>query len=138
VVFLLVGLDVPWGEVRTELGAIAAAALIALLARAVAVYLVLGLLHPLPWRISFLWQHLVVWSGLRGAIAVALALSLTERGSAFDSIRALVYGVVLLSILIQGTTIGPLARLLLKNGSDVPAEPEADRQGRLPGGRDPR
>src|SRR5207302_66109 len=82
---LLVGLDVPWTEVRTELAAIAAAALIALLARAVAVYLVLGLLHPLPWRISFRWQHLVVWSGLRGAIAVALALSLTERSSAFDS-----------------------------------------------------
>jgi CPA1 family monovalent cation:H+ antiporter len=116
VVFLLVGLDVPWTEVRTELAAIAAAALIALLARAVAVYLVLGLLHPLPWRISFRWQHLVVWSGLRGAIAVALALSLTERSSAFDSIRALVYGVVLVSILVQGVTIGPLARLLLNGG----------------------
>jgi monovalent cation:H+ antiporter, CPA1 family len=47
-VFLLVGLDVPWAEVRTELGVIVAAALITLLARAIAVYLVLGLLHPLP------------------------------------------------------------------------------------------
>ena len=137
-VFLLVGLDVPWAEVRTELGVIVAAALITLLARAIAVYLVLGLLHPLPWRISFRWQHLVVWSGLRGAIAVALALSLTERNAAFGSIRALVYGVALLSILIQGTTIGPLARLLLKGGSDVSGEPEADRQSGLPGGRDPR
>jgi CPA1 family monovalent cation:H+ antiporter len=123
VVFLLVGLDVPWTEVRTELAAIAVAALITLLARAVAVYLVLGLLHPLPWRISFRWQHLVVWSGLRGAIAVALALSLTERSSAFESIRALVYGVVLVSILVQGVTIGPLARLLLNGGKEHSPNP---------------
>jgi CPA1 family monovalent cation:H+ antiporter len=124
-VFLLVGLDVPWAEVRTELGVIVAAALITLLARAIAVYLVLGLLHPLPWRISFRWQHLVVWSGLRGAIAVALALSLTERNAAFGSIRALVYGVALLSILIQGTTIGPLASRLLKADASREAQPES-------------
>jgi monovalent cation:H+ antiporter, CPA1 family len=123
VVFLLVGLDVPWSEVRNQLPGILAAALIALLARAFAVYAVLGLLHPLPWRVSFRWQHLIVWSGLRGAIAVALALSLTESNPQFNSVRALVYGVVLLSILLQGSTIGPLARLLLREpeGSPKPA-----------------
>jgi monovalent cation:H+ antiporter, CPA1 family len=120
VVFLLVGLDVPWSEVRSLLPGIVVAALIALLARAVAVYAVLGLLHPLPWRVSFRWQHLIVWSGLRGAIAVALALSLTETNSQFSSVRALVYGVVLLSILVQGSTIGPLARLLLRGAEEVP------------------
>jgi NhaP-type Na+/H+ or K+/H+ antiporter len=66
----------------------------------------------------------VVWSGLRGAIAVALALSLTERNAAFGSIRALVYGVALLSILIQGTTIGPLASRLLKADASQEAQPE--------------
>jgi CPA1 family monovalent cation:H+ antiporter len=123
VVFLLVGLDVPWSEVRNQLPGILVAALIALLARAFAVYAVLGLLHPLPWRVSFRWQHLIVWSGLRGAIAVALALSLTESNPQFNSVRALVYGVVLLSILLQGSTIGPLARLLLREpeGSPKPA-----------------
>ncbi|MBJ7597469.1 MAG: sodium:proton exchanger [Candidatus Nephthysia bennettiae] len=120
VVFLLVGLDVPWSEVRSLLPGIVVAALIALLARAVAVYAVLGLLHPLPWRVSFRWQHLIVWSGLRGAIAVALALSLTETNPQFSSVRALVYGVVLLSILLQGSTIGPLARLLLRDAAEIP------------------
>ena len=119
-VFLLVGLDVPWSEVRSRLPGIMVAALIALLARALAVYAVLGLLHPLPWRVSLRWQHLVVWSGLRGAIAVALALSLTETNPQFNSIRALVYGVVLLSILLQGSTIGPLARLLLRESGEAP------------------
>ena len=119
-VFLLVGLDVPWSEVRSQLPGIIVAALIALLARALAVYAVLGLLHPLPWRVSLRWQHLIVWSGLRGAIAVALALSLTETNPEFNSIRALVYGVVLLSILLQGSTIGPLARLLLREPEESP------------------
>jgi monovalent cation:H+ antiporter, CPA1 family len=120
VVFLLVGLDVPWSEVRSLLPGIVVAALIALLARAVAVYAVLGLLHPLPWRVSFRWQHLILWSGLRGAVAVALALSLTETNPQFSSVRALVYGVVLLSILLQGSTIGPLARLLLRDTEEEP------------------
>jgi CPA1 family monovalent cation:H+ antiporter len=124
VVFLLVGLDFPWSDVRGQLAGIAAAAVIALLARAVAVYGVLGLLHPLPWRVSFRWQHLIVWSGLRGAIAVALALSLTETSSQFNSVRALVYGVVLLSILVQGSTVGPLARLLLGKATEGSQEPE--------------
>jgi CPA1 family monovalent cation:H+ antiporter len=119
VVFLLVGLDVPWSEVRGQLPGILVAALIALLARAVAVYGLLGLLHPLPWRVSFRWQHLIVWSGLRGAIAVALALSLTETSPQFNSVRALVYGVVLVSILVQGSTIGPLARLILGDAAEV-------------------
>jgi monovalent cation:H+ antiporter, CPA1 family len=123
VVFLLVGLDVPWSEVRGQLPGIVVAAVIALLARAVAVYGVLGLLHPLPWRVSFRWQHLVVWSGLRGAVAVALALSLTETSSQFNSVRALVYGVVLLSILLQGATVGPLARLLLGEPAETSGEP---------------
>jgi CPA1 family monovalent cation:H+ antiporter len=124
VVFLLVGLDVPWSEVRGQLPGILVAALIALLARALSVYGVLGLLHPLPWRVSLRWQHLIVWSGLRGAIAVALALSLTETDPQFNSVRALVYGVVLLSILVQGSTIGPLARLLLREPGEAP-RPEA-------------
>jgi Na+:H+ antiporter len=124
VVFLLVGLDVPWSGVRNQLAGIAAAAVITLLARAVAVYGVLGLLHPLPWRIGYRWQHLVVWSGLRGAVAVALALSLTPTSSQFDTVRALVYGVVLVSILLQGSTIGPLARLLLREEQPAPPRPE--------------
>jgi CPA1 family monovalent cation:H+ antiporter len=115
---------VPWSGVRNQLAGIAAAAVITLLARAVAVYGVLGLLHPLPWRIGYRWQHLVVWSGLRGAVAVALALSLTPTSSQFDTVRALVYGVVLVSILLQGSTIGPLARLLLREEQPAPPRPE--------------
>ena len=44
----------------------------------------------------------------------ALALSLIGRGSQFDSVQTLAYGVVLTSIIVQGITISPIARVLLR------------------------
>jgi CPA1 family monovalent cation:H+ antiporter len=112
VVFILIGLDVPLADVLNHLGLVLLAAGIALLARAAAVYLTLGPLHLVRSGVDLRWQHLLVWSGLRGALALALVLIVSQRGGEFGIISALVYGVVLASILVQGTTIGLLARLL--------------------------
>ena len=116
VVFLLIGVDVPLRIMIDNLGAVLATAAITLVARAAAVYVLLGPLQLARGTLSFRWQHLIVWSGLRGAIALALALSIAERGGQFARISALVYGVVLVSILVQGVTIGPLTRTLLGRG----------------------
>jgi CPA1 family monovalent cation:H+ antiporter len=112
VVFILIGLDVPLADLLSHLGPILLAAGIALLARAASVYLTLGPLHLVRSGVDLRWQHLLVWSGLRGALALALVLIVSQRGGEFGTISALVYGVVLASILVQGTTIGPIARLL--------------------------
>jgi Na+:H+ antiporter len=116
-VFLLIGLELPWTNVIALAEAVLAAAAIVLVARAVSVYGVFGLLWPLRSRVSWRWQHLMVWGGIRGAVAIALALSLAEQtGAQFADLRTLVYGVVLISIVIQGLTIAPLSRALV--GSD--------------------
>lgn len=113
-VFLLIGLEVPWTGILGRLWVVLAAAAIVLVARAISVYGVLGLLHPLGRRPSWRWQHLIVWSGIRGAIAIALALSLSEQtNGAFADLRIMVYGVVLISLIVQGLTIGPLSVRLL-------------------------
>ena len=115
-VFLLIGLELPWTNLLGLGWAVVAAWAITLLARAVSVYGVLGVLRPLGQRVSWRWQHTIVWSGIRGAVAIALALSLGEQtGPHFPELRTLAYGVVLLSITIQGLTIGPLSRTMLES-----------------------
>jgi CPA1 family monovalent cation:H+ antiporter len=50
---------------------------------------------------------LLIWGGLRGALSVAMALSLPV-GEVHDAIVAITYGIVVFSILVQGTTIQSL------------------------------
>jgi CPA1 family monovalent cation:H+ antiporter len=57
----------------------------------------------------------LIWGGLRGGLAVAMALSLPE-GSQHDLIVAITYGVVCFSILIQGTTIRGLMQRTIARG----------------------
>jgi monovalent cation:H+ antiporter, CPA1 family len=52
---------------------------------------------------------LLTWGGLRGGISVALALSLPP-GPERNIILVITYCIVVFSILIQGTTLGRLAR----------------------------
>jgi monovalent cation:H+ antiporter, CPA1 family len=124
VIFVLIGLDVPWRDLVSHWPLVLAGAGIVLLSRAVTVYPLLALLRPLGRVVNLPWQHLIVWSGLRGAIALALLLSLqTERPAEFSAIRGLVYGVVLLTIVVQGATIGPLTRILLPHPTHRQPEP---------------
>ena len=54
---------------------------------------------------------ILVWGGIRGGISVALALSLPPSPMR-DIVVAITYVVVVFSILVQGLTIGPLAKRL--------------------------
>jgi CPA1 family monovalent cation:H+ antiporter len=112
-IFVLIGLDVPRAGLLQHIGVIALAAVIVLVARAFTVYGLMALLLPVGRRVNLRWQHLTVWSGIRGAVAVALLLSLDSREADLAQVRDIVYGVVLASIVVQGTTVGALARLLL-------------------------
>ncbi|GBL53541.1 sodium:proton antiporter [Pseudomonas sp. abacavir_1] len=64
--------------------------------------------------------RILVWGGLRGGVSVALALSL-PLGEQRDLILSLTYVVVLVSILLQGLSIGPLVRTIYRD-----AAPTAD------------
>lgn len=53
--------------------------------------------------------HVLVWGGLRGAILVALALSLPSSAGR-ETVLALTYCVVVFSILVLGLTTGKVVR----------------------------
>ena len=113
IVFLLIGLEV---DLPTMLGSwqpILWGILSVLIARSLVVYglswIGSRLTDPIPLR----WQHVMNWGGLRGAISLALALSLPAAlGTDRNMVRIMAFGVVLFTLLVQGTTMKPLLRLL--------------------------
>jgi Na+/H+ antiporter len=52
------------------------------------------------------------WAGLRGVVSLAAALSLPEGFPGRDFILAVTFAVILVTVLVQGTTLAPLVRLL--------------------------
>jgi monovalent cation:H+ antiporter, CPA1 family len=112
ILFILVGAALPASKLLPVAGLVLAAFVIMLATRAVPVY---GLLGALDWRaraIPWRWRHLTFWAGLRGALSVALALSVADLTQVDKRVSIVAYGVVLLSLLIQGGLIAPVARVL--------------------------
>ena len=56
----------------------------------------------------------MTWAGVRGGISVALALSLPDS-AAKPAILAATYAVVLFSIIVQGSTLGIVARRTIRS-----------------------
>jgi CPA1 family monovalent cation:H+ antiporter len=111
VLFVLLGLEIVVIAYPAH-GVYASAAVIALtlLARLIAVGLPMARLKRWFGLPDDAWK-ILTWSGLRGGISVALALSLPV-GPHRDVILALTYAVVVFSILVQGMTIKPFVRRL--------------------------
>jgi len=116
VLFLLIGLqfDIAALADATTAATVAVAIVAVLVGRAVISF---GLLTPFVrssrgLRVPSQWRPAVFWGGLRGSIPIALALSLPTREIGGTDVLALVFGVVLFSLLVQGLTFGPLLRRL--------------------------
>ena len=90
-VFLLVGLAFPIAELIDSLGWILVGVLGALVGRALVVYVLLGLAArflPVAGErggVPLGWLHVLFWAGLRGAVAVAMALALPVEGPGADA-----------------------------------------------------
>ena len=111
-VFLLIGAH----EAQQHFGAIGLAVLAAIslvtLGRALAIYPVCALFNRSPLRVAAAHQHVLFWGGLRGALALALALGLPVDFPQRDAVVTVTFGVVAFSIFAQGLTMAPLLRRL--------------------------
>jgi CPA1 family monovalent cation:H+ antiporter len=119
-VFLLVGLVIPPAALVASAVPIFWAIVAILLGRAVIVYGLFGgvsRLAPLPGLHAAMptaWLHVLFWAGLRGAVAVAMALALPGDVPQRSVLQAIVFGVVLFTLLVQATTIGRLVERVVK------------------------
>ncbi|MEM6436640.1 MAG: sodium:proton antiporter [Cyanobacteria bacterium P01_D01_bin.115] len=113
IVFLLIGDQVVFQGLIDNLPTIVIAILVMLLARAVSIF---GLSQISNWwdDSDINWQNQIVlwWGGLRGSVSVALALSVPESLPERDDIIAIIFGVMLFTLLVQGLTTKPILQAL--------------------------
>ncbi len=112
-VFLLIGLQVNIVALLASWQPILWAILAVFIARSIVVYGLSWLVKRVAEPIPITWQHILNWGDLRGAISLALALSLPlSMGTDRDLLIVMTFGVVLFTLLVQSTTMTPLVRWL--------------------------
>jgi len=112
-VFLLIGIEeaaVPLDRLGYLTAALAV--LLVLVGRAVSVYPLANLFRPTSLKVSVPYQHVLFWGGLRGALALALALAVPTSVAEREHIIITAFVVVAFSIFAQGLTMPWLVRHL--------------------------
>ncbi len=111
-IFMLIGVQEAQQHFSGLWLAIVVAIALVTLGRAAAIYPLCVLFARGRLKIDSRHQHILFWGGLRGALALALALALPDDLPHRDAIIAITFAVVAFSVLVQGLTITPLLRRL--------------------------
>lgn len=111
-VFLLIGLEVHVSMLADNIIPIAWAVLAILLGRLVSVYGLVPLSNRISRPMAFRWMHVLFWGGLRGALSIALVLSLPPDVPHRAQLVSMVFGTVIFSLLVQGLSMSQLLKWL--------------------------
>ena len=137
-VFLLLGLQIHISDLWDKAGAVLVALAAIQVTRLVVVYglgTVHGMVQP-DRKVPRRYQHVMFWGGLRGAISVALALSLVGEvdrlgEDVVSTLQVMTFGVVLFTLLVQGLTIERLIKRLGLAAKPVERVEQQRRQARI-------
>jgi CPA1 family monovalent cation:H+ antiporter len=110
VIFIMLGINLASQDFAKASVPIIVAILAVIVGRAVAVYPCSALFAGSSLKIEAKHQHILFWGGLRGALAIALALGIPETLPYRREILTATFGVVAFSVFVQGLTITPLLR----------------------------
>jgi len=121
-IFLLIGIQLArpayhffWLSALIAIGVV-------LIGRALAIYPLSLVFLRSSLRLKLRHQHILFWGGLRGALALALALGLPSDTPAREEIITVAFAVVAFSLFVQGLTIAPLMRRLGEMAPHTDAE----------------
>jgi CPA1 family monovalent cation:H+ antiporter len=119
-IFLLIGIREATENYTGAWQPVLAAIIIVTLGRALAIYPLSAIFNRSKLKIATNHQHILFWGGLRGALALALALGLPPEIPHRAQIVTAAFGVVAFSIFVQGLTITPLLRRLKELPATAP------------------
>jgi len=111
-IFILIGLQEAEQHFRGLWLPVLVAIGLVTIGRAVAIYALCAVFARSRLRVETQHQHILFWGGLRGALALALALALPDELPYHDAIVTITFAVVAFSVFAQGLTITPLLRRL--------------------------
>ena len=111
-IFLLIGGQEAGVQIGAVLAAAGLAVVLSLAGRAVAVYPLMLAFARTRLAVPWAYKHILFWGGLRGALALALALALPESVAERGEIIAVAFAVVAFSIVVQGISMPWLVRRL--------------------------
>lgn len=111
-VFVIMGLSITFEMFSQYWLAVLIAIAAALGGRALAIFMTAPLARFVGPPISKPWRLLLGWGSLRGVIAIALVLSIPTALPYWWTVQSMVFGVVLFSLLVQGTSSGWLVTRL--------------------------
>jgi CPA1 family monovalent cation:H+ antiporter len=124
IVFLLIGDQIRFASLGENLQTIVVTVAVMILMRAIAIFILSYLSTTITKSaISLPEQTILWWGGLRGSVSIALALSVPTILPGREKIIAIVFGVVLFTLLVQGLSIKPLVKQLNLLG-DAPLREE--------------
>jgi CPA1 family monovalent cation:H+ antiporter len=109
-IFMDIGIHLSWQHFAGALVPSAIAILLVTLGRALVVYPCCAMFQKSALHVQGQHQHVLFWGGLRGALALALALGLPPDVPHRDTIISVSFVVVSFSIFAQGLTMTPLLR----------------------------
>lgn len=131
-VFLLVGFQaVQLGELVALWRPVLLAYVVVTASRAAVVALVARAVRPSRERLPRAWGTVLGWSGLRGALSMVLAVDLPDSLAERRLLLTLTCGVVVLSIVVQGSTMTRLLRragVVAGDGTARPDEPAGNER----------
>ena len=116
-IFLLIGLELDISQMAFYWLPTLVAIAIVLVVRFAVVGISSGVLRYIHRPLPAKWQAVLAWGGLRGSLALAMALSLpfavdSEPFPDRNLILIMTFGVILFSLLVQGLTMEPILKRL--------------------------